>query len=118
VRARLKGQNGLLWAIITGCAFLAAYFIGIIFIVMFALKNKININPDSSKQQYQDAAKQLTQEFINNPLLLFTVYFFGIGGYLLIRFIIDHKHDKNAKEIHWMDKLNNDSQVNNDGQKK
>jgi hypothetical protein len=34
-----------------------------------------------------------------------TIEIFGIGGYLLIRYILDKKPGKKEPEAHWMDKL-------------
>ena len=112
IRAKTKGLNGLVWAVYTGLSYMTAYVIGMTFVYMVALRSKIVIPADPTKAQYQDVAHQLTQEFVANPLLLFTVYFFGIGGFLLIRFVIDQKPGKPDGPIHWMDKLNNESQQN------
>ena len=36
------------------------------------------------------------------------VFLCGLGGYLLIRYILDRKPDKQQPEVHWMDKMGND----------
>lgn len=109
-RAKAYGLNGMLWAALTTVAFIVAYVIGMFFIVFFFLRNKFAIDANANTEQLQELAKNLTQEFVANPLYLFTVYFFGVGGYLFVRFLIDQKGDKNdVKPIHWMDKLNNNS---------
>jgi hypothetical protein len=109
-RAKAKGLHGLTWAIYTGIAYLSAYFIGIFVVFASALRGKLNLPADGNKDQYKEAAHQLTQEFISNPLLLFTVYMCAFGGYLLVRYLIDQKPGKPEEPLHWMDKLNNDNQ--------
>ncbi len=112
VRAKTKGLNGMIWAFFTGLSFLAGYLLGMIFIFMIVLRNKISIPADATRGQYEGIAHQMTQEFVANPLLLFTLYFFGFGGYLLVRYLIDQKPGKNDGPVHWMDKLNNESHQN------
>ena len=111
-RAKAKGLNGMAWAAYTAIAYLSAYFIGMMFVFLFALKNKIVMPNVGNKAQYEEVAHQITQEFIANPLLLFSVYFFAFGGYLLVRYLIDQKPGKPEGPVHWMDKLNNESQQN------
>ena len=106
-RAKLKGANPVTWAIFTGISWLISYFFGMAIVAFFFLKNKINFN--SENLQPNDISGQLIQEFKNNPFLLFVVYFFGYGGYLIVRYTIDQRPDKDTN-VHWMDKLNNDNQ--------
>jgi hypothetical protein len=49
--------------------------------------------------------KQLADALNSNPLHSFTIELFGIGGYLLIRYILDRKPEKKQPEVHWTDRL-------------
>ena len=56
-------------------------------------------------------AQQLLQSFEAKPLHLITMEVFGIGGYLLVRYILDKKPDKKEPEMHWMDKMGSNEEV-------
>ena len=51
------------------------------------------------------ASQQLYDALAANPLHQLTIEFFAIGGYLLVRYILDKKEGKKKSEVHWMDKL-------------
>ncbi len=106
-RAKLKGLNGFLWAGITAVAFLFTFMIGSLIVVFNFCADSVNIEAFSSvdPKVRATASKQLMEALSNNPLHLFTIELFGIGGYLLIRYILERKPNKKQPEIHWMDKL-------------
>ena len=112
IKAKAKGLNGLAWAFATGFSFLLSYFLGVVIVLVFFLKNKINLETASGNAQYNDIATQLTDEFKSNPVLLLTIYGFGFGGYLFVRYVLDQKPGKDSGNVHWMDKLNNNSENN------
>eukprot|EP01030_Chromulinospumella_sphaerica_P019949 gene19949-biopygen17680 len=56
-----------------------------------------------------EAQKQFQELYASNPLNMVTTLIFGIGGYLLIRYILEKKPNKKQPEIHWMDKLGENS---------
>ena len=110
VRAKLKGANGLTWGVITAVAFLAALVVGGMVVIFNFCADSVNIQQFSSADPKirMAASNQLMAALNNNPLHLITIELFGIGGYLLIRYILDKKPDKKEPEIHWMDRMGNE----------
>jgi hypothetical protein len=47
----------------------------------------------------------MQQLFLDHPLHMVTIELFGIGGYLLIRYLLERKPGKKEPEVHWMDKM-------------
>ena len=107
VRAKLKGKKPVLWIISTVMAYLLCMAIGLYVVIYNFCKDDINLNQISSsdKNVREAAAQQLIQSFSRNPIHLITIELFGIGGYLLIRYILERKADKKPIEVHWMDKM-------------
>jgi hypothetical protein len=107
VRAKLKGLNGWLWAGTTVISFVASLFIGCAVVIYNFCADSVNLDQLSSIDPAVRlaASKQLEEVLNNNPLHAITIELFGIGGYLLIRYILDKKPNKKEAEIHWMDKL-------------
>ena len=107
LRAKLKGKNPVLWAFITVGAYLVAMIIGGLIVIFNFCKDAININNFSSldSKSREAATQQLMQALQSNPLHLLTIELFGVGGFLLVRYIIDRTPDKKTPEVHWMDKL-------------
>ncbi len=109
VRAKLKGANGFVWGAITVVSFLITLTIGGVFVILNFCANSINIEQFSSTDaKVRMAASQQMMAMLNdNPLHLITIELFGIGGYMLIRYILDRKPNKKEPEVHWMDKMGN-----------
>lgn len=107
VKAKIKGQNPVLWAFITVGAYLVALITGGMFVIFNFCKDAVNLNAFSSldPKARQMASDQLMQALSGNTLHLLTIELFGIGGYLLVRYILDRKPDKKEPEVHWMDKM-------------
>ncbi len=97
-KAKLKGQNGLLWGVITIVSFIVFQAIGLYaVIVMFcrgevdmSMLSRANGNFDAISKQFND---QVAKAVMDNPLRYGTVFLFGFGGYLLVRYLIDRKPD-------------------------
>ncbi len=107
VRARVKGLNPWLWAGITILSFLAAFMVGSMIVIFNFCSDTVNLQLLSSMdpKDKELVTRQLIDTLNNNPLRMFTIELFGIGGYLLIRYILEKKPNKKTPEIHWMDKL-------------
>jgi hypothetical protein len=89
-----KGLNGWLWAGITILAFFLAEIIGAFFVLIFFLKNKVDFNLVATDPSYKDHAVDIiNDEFKNNPMLLIAIYLFGVGGWLLVRYVLERKPD-------------------------
>ena len=108
LRAKLKAQNVVLWSVISLVSVMLAYFIGFVFVIMCFCAKNLNLQQLNSAdvKTKQAIAQQVVQAFTDNPLHLITVELFGLGGYLIIRYILDRMPDKKAPEVHWMDKIN------------
>ncbi len=107
VLAKEKALNGLPWAFYTVIAYFLGLFLGV-FVVIFAFcKDSINLNQLSATdpKTREAATAQMVDAFSANQLNMLTVILFGIGGYLLVRYILDRKPGKKEPEIHWMDKM-------------
>lgn len=106
-RAKAKGLNGILWAGITVLSFFTTLFIGCMIVVFNFCADKVNLDLLASTDPETRAmvTKQLADALNSNPLHSLTIELFGIGGYLLIRYILDRKPEKKQPEVHWTDRL-------------
>lgn len=106
MRAKLKEQNVIAWALISGVSFFITEIIGAAIVIFYFCQGVVDINRLATDPSYKNiAAKQLTDAFAQNPLHSITVDLFGIGGYLIVRYILDKKPDKKQPEVNWMDKM-------------
>lgn len=105
VRAKLKGANGLAWGMITAFAFIVTFIIGGIFVIVNFCGDIVNVQALSSADPKVRMAlsNQLATAINNDPLHMITMELFGVGGYLLVRYILERRPDKKTPEIHWMD---------------
>lgn len=80
--AKRKGYKSTPWLLSTMGAFFFTYFLG------YMLPFMVNSNmPELTSTQE-------VVEYINNHLLIiFTMYAFGIGGYLFVRYILEKRPD-------------------------
>ncbi len=106
-RAKLKGLNGWLWAGITVMSFIGTLFIGCLVVVLNFCSDSVNLDQFSSTDPKirAIASSQLMDAMNANPLHSFTIELFGIGGYLIVRYILDKRPDKKQPEVHWTDRL-------------
>lgn len=110
VRAKLKGQSGILWAFLTIVSYLISQTIGLLIVISLFCRDVVDMSVFSNNtKNFQEISRQFNQQVAkalsDNPLRDITVFLFGLGGYLLIRFILDRKPNKKEPEVHWMDKM-------------
>jgi hypothetical protein len=111
VRAKLKGQNGILWAFLTIISYIVFEGIGLFVVISFFCKDAIDMNmlAHATKENMDAVSRQFNVQVMRalaeNPLRQATVLAFGFGGYLLIRFILEQKPDKKQPEIPQADQL-------------
>lgn len=107
MRAKIKGQNPWIWGVATFVAYLVTMMIGIMVVILNFCKDTIDLARFSSLDpKAQEAARQqLIAVFEAHPLHMLTIEMFGVGGFLLVKYILDRKPDKKEPEVHWMDKL-------------
>ena len=83
--AKRKGQNSVVWVVITLAAFFVAYAIGAGIMVGALYKGPIE--------------KTAMMAFLeSHPLLVVTIMFFGLGGYMLVRYILERMPDVKKEE--------------------
>lgn len=81
--AKRKGQNTVVWVLITVVAFFLASAIGVA--IVLALFYRGPLEP------------QALQDFwVDDPLRDITSVFAGIGGYMLMKYLLDRMPDKPA----------------------
>jgi len=89
--AKLKGKNQVLWVLLTLVAFWMFASLGG-FIVLQILISTGQINATDYKAASETADKLndlLTPFLISNPIHIITIMAFGMGGYLLVRYILE-----------------------------
>jgi DMSO reductase anchor subunit len=74
--AKQKGQNTVVWGLITIVAFFITYSIG--GAILIAILYKGPLQPEA-----------ITEFILARPVLSITIMFFGLGGYLLTRYILE-----------------------------
>jgi hypothetical protein len=104
VLAKRKEQNQVAWAVYTVVAYLVCMMLGIVIVLAYFCKDIISID-QLSKLAPTARAQQLQQVFVEHPLHMLTIELFGIGGYLLVRYLLERKPGKKEPEVHWMDKM-------------
>lgn len=107
VRAKLKGKNPVLWAIVTVVAYFTTLMIGGFVVIFNFCKDIVDLKQLSSLDvaAREAASQQLVRALAGNPLHVLTIELFGIGGFLFVRYILDRNPDKKEPEVHWMDRM-------------
>jgi hypothetical protein len=101
LRAKVKGLNTIVWTGLTACAYLAALILGMFVVIAMFCRNDINLDQLSSLdyQKRMEMSRQLEHVIATNPLHSTTIILFGIGGYLLVRYILERKPGKKQEEV-------------------
>lgn len=94
--AKIKGQNPIVWVLLTIASYFMGYVIGGVVVLMILINDGLITLTDVSKnpQAMDGMAKQITQALGDKPIHLISMELFGIGGYLLIRFLLERMPDK------------------------
>lgn len=74
--AKRKAQNTVVWVIITIVAYFVCYTIGAGILVALMYKGPLE-------------QVAMTKYLLDHPLMVVTFMFFGLGGYLLVRYILE-----------------------------
>lgn len=83
--AKRKGQNTIIWVIITMVAFFLSYFVGFMLMILIFYKGALE----------QTA---ILAFMFDRPLIVVTIMFFALGGYLLVRYILERMPDVKSSE--------------------
>ncbi|MDR3680147.1 MAG: hypothetical protein P4L41_09290 [Flavipsychrobacter sp.] len=91
--AKLKGKSPIVWVLITIASYLFFYILGVL-AVLIILMNTGQIDLTSIQNAQDIAARnalseRLMQVMGANPIHYITVQAFGLGGYLLVRYILE-----------------------------
>jgi hypothetical protein len=108
IRAKNRGLNSLLWGAITACAFLAALMLGLFIVIVAFCGDIISASRLTSTMDHNTRlalSHQVEQAIASNFLHMVTIDLFAVGGYLLIRYILERKPGKKEPEVHWMDRM-------------
>lgn len=105
-RAKLKEKSALGYGVLTVVMFFAGWVVGCLIVIFFFCKDIVNISLASNPANMKIMQDQLQQAFQSNPLHPLTMELFGIGGYLLVRYILENKPDKKKKLPYWPDNEN------------
>ena len=94
--ARRKGVQPIGYAILTGVLFFVFIILGVFFVIGMFGPDLLNVPPTAAndpvfKQMY---AQRLARFFDENYLRELSVELIALGGYLLVRFIIEQKPGK------------------------
>lgn len=96
MRAKLKGMNPLLWGSITVVTYILAEAIGLMFVIVLFCRDIVDLNALSNRSiAFEEVSKKFNEQVLyaitSNPLRGITVFLFGLGGYLLIRYIMERR---------------------------
>ena len=95
--ARAKGQNVLIWILITIVAFLIGQMIGGMVVLFFFNKGVVNMDALSNGQGNVDEFKQQLTALLSDPVHSLLILACGIGGFLAIRYILERMPNKNSR---------------------
>lgn len=93
MRARLKGLNGIGWGMLTIVMFTIGFFIGSLITFFAIFRDTLDMNRmEKDKDAYtKELMPQIQDAFVNNPIHSLTIFMCGLGGYLLVRYILEKK---------------------------
>lgn len=104
LRARAKEENTVLYASLTVLLFFVFWIIGMGVVVAFFCRGVVDMQRLAIDEKYKkEAADLLGQAFLANPLHPLTATLFALGGYLIVRYILDRKPEKKRKMDLWPD---------------
>ncbi len=103
MRAKAKEKSAGLYAFLTVLLFFVFEMIGGVFVVLLFCRGEINLSLANNPANKQLLVDQMNQAFLNSPIRQFTLELFGIGGYLLVRYILDSVPEKKKKLPLWPD---------------
>lgn len=94
-KAKFKGKSVGLFAFLTVILFILGQVTGALLVVFLFCRDMITFPTVNTPEAMAAFQEQLNQAFASNPFHSITVELFGIGGYLLVRYIIEQFPEKN-----------------------
>ncbi len=101
LRAKFKGRSSTLFAFLTVLLFIVGEVAGGLLVIALFCKGILNNLPVANNKAMDEMSKRINDAFASNPFHGLTVELFGIGGYLLVRSIIQQIPDTNNKMPLW-----------------
>ncbi|MBA3827601.1 MAG: hypothetical protein H0X33_01560 [Taibaiella sp.] len=86
VKAGRKGKNPIAWGVITLAAFFCFTIVGEFIAILLFYKGSITTNTTQNVREIMDF-------FTHNTYAVIFIVLSGMGGYLLIRYLLDRKPD-------------------------
>lgn len=93
LRAKMKGRSLGLYAFLTVLLFFTGMFASIAFVALFFCRDLIYLAPNASIEEMNAAGQRLSEAIFSNTLRSLTVELGSFGGYLLVRYIVEHAPD-------------------------
>ncbi len=107
MRANFKGKSIGLYAFLTIVAFIVGEIVGGLVVIFLFCRDLIHIASAGNPKAIAEMQEQINQAFAQNSFHSITVELFGIGGYLLIRYIIEQMPEKSKPKVPlWPDNEN------------
>lgn len=108
--AKLKDLNPYLYGVLTVVMFLIGEFIGFAVVILVFLRGEIDFVKAQADNNYREqAAQQIAQSFVSNPLNYATMLLIAFGGYLIVRYMIERVPEKKKNLDLWPDQENANS---------
>ena len=99
--AKLKGKSPTVWAVMTLVAYFVFYMIGIIVVMVIMVRSgQISAAMVQNIQKNNALTAQLMNVLQEHPIHVLTIEAFGLGGYLLVRYILERMPIKNMPKDH------------------
>lgn len=103
LRAKFKGKSAGLYAFLTVLLFILGEVLGGLLVILFFCRDLIKYATVPTAKAINEMQQQINDAFMANPLHSITVELFGIGGYLLVRYIIERIPAKKNNLPLWPD---------------
>lgn len=108
--AKLKDLNSYLYGALTVVMFLIGEFVGFAVVILVFLRGEIDFVKAQADNNYREqAAQQIAQSFVSNPLNYATMLLIAFGGYLIVRYMIERVPEKKKNLDLWPDQENANS---------
>jgi len=100
--AKLKGKNQVLWSLLTLVSYWICSGIGALVVMIILIRSHQITQADIERVSgSQKAVNDLIMPLmLDNPIHFITIMVFGLGGYLLVRFILERMPIKNMPKDH------------------
>lgn len=98
-RAHEKGFSGVLFGFLTFLLYLVTTVIGVLITFFAVFRNTLDpVRMEKDNYNYsRELAAQFVQEIIANPIHYLAILMCGLGGYMLVQYIVGRLPNKNEQ---------------------